>query len=712
MKHNLMKLFALVMVIAMVLSAIPFASATGEGGEGDGGTTPPAVNECIHADTEIKYETGTGGSHVKNTVCKALECTDADKIISSTTESCTAGADGKCTLCGATLSTGEGGEGEGDGDDTGDGEGDDTTTCEHTEKETKYETSSTVGKHTKKVVCKAADCGETVSETQESCTDSDSDKKCDKCGDDIPEKLPYISCAQDGKETADDSVTMKFVLNNVDTDDVDWDITATGTADPEVDDISETGKSASATVYGDGGTAKVSVTATWDGQSVSDVFYVSFYSGSNYTVVVKSGVDEFEFTETGVFAKINGSTTNVSRKSLHTLLTDGSADRVILSEDRAGNARVGKITAKTSSRFYQYDPDDENDYALEDLEDLTFEVLGTGEYRLDYELYERGGGKGYTTTKGTITIVTGDVAGDIEYTCATAGSVMFDVDDFEDFWEEESDSKKNEDLLYVTFDVSNAADLSGTLSHDGDVAKASWKFYADYDKDKKNAYDLSEVKYSASRVEKNYTDNIGFVAYGEDGTKVAGTVSVTVKNTTMKFTDISTSDWFYDEVYTVWSEGIMNGTDDNTFSPNATLTRGMVVTMLYRLENEPATASRNTFSDVASGQWYTEAVEWAAKNDIVNGVGGDKFAPNDPITREQLATILYRYTAEYKDESDLRTGSLTSFGDAAKVSAYAENALEWAVGSKIINGDNGNLKPQGKATRAEAAAMFARFMDL
>ena len=710
MKHNLLKLFALVMVFAMVLSAIPFASATeGEGTPptGDGEGTNPPAEECIHEYTDTQYEAGSG-SHVKKVVCKALDC---GEVLSSTTETCIAGADGKC-VCGATVSTGDGegdGEGEGEGDGTGEGEGEgEETECQHTEKETKYETSSTVGKHTVKVVCKAADCGKVISETLKSCTAGD-DGKCTLCGDEVPEKLPYISCAQDGKESTSDSVKMVFVLNNVDTTDVEWDISATGSADPELDDITETGKSASAVVYGEGGTAKVSVTATWDGQSVSDIFYVSFYSGTSYTVELKDGVDEFDFTETGVFAKINGSTANVSRKSMHTLLTDGSADRVILTEDRAGNARVGKITAKTSSLFYQYDPDDENDYSLEDLDDLSFEVLGTGEYRFEYELYEHGGGKGYTTTKGSITIVTGDVAGDIEYTCSNAGSVMFDVDDFEDFWDDEGE--EDEDLSYVTFDVSTSSDLTGSLTYDGSTVKSSWKFYADY-KEKKNTYDLDEVKYTASRLEKNYTDHIGFVAYGDEGSKVAGTVSVTVKNTTMKFTDVSTSDWFYDEVLAVWSEGIMNGTDDTTFSPNATLTRGMVVTMLYRMENEPATASSNTFSDVASGQWYTEAVEWAAKNDIVNGVGGDKFAPNDPITREQLATILYRYTVEYKDDSDLRTGSLTSFADAAKVSSYAENAMKWAVGSEIINGDNGNLKPQGKATRAEAAAMFARFMEL
>ena len=154
----------------------------------------------------------------------------------------------------------------------------------------------------------------------------------------------------------------------------------------------------------------------------------------------------------------------------------------------------------------------------------------------------------------------------------------------------------------------------------------------------------------------------------------------------------------------------MKGTNEITFDPNGTLTRGMVVTMLYRVANQPATSTSNTFTDVTYGAWYYSAVEWAAKEGIVNGIGNGKFAPDTAITREQLAAILYRFTTEYKGGS-ATGGSFAGFSDADKVSEYAQTAMKWAVGEGIITGDNGKLMPQGKATRAQAAAMFARFMQ-
>ena len=136
----------------------------------------------------------------------------------------------------------------------------------------------------------------------------------------------------------------------------------------------------------------------------------------------------------------------------------------------------------------------------------------------------------------------------------------------------------------------------------------------------------------------------------------------------------------------------------------------MIVTMLYRLENEPTAASAG-FTDVAAGQWYTDAVNWAAANNIVNGYGDSQFGPTDTITREQMAAILYRY-AQYKGYDVTASANLSAYTDAASVSSYAVSAMQWAVGEGLINGvTNTTLVPGGSATRAQVAAILMRFCE-
>ena len=181
----------------------------------------------------------------------------------------------------------------------------------------------------------------------------------------------------------------------------------------------------------------------------------------------------------------------------------------------------------------------------------------------------------------------------------------------------------------------------------------------------------------------------------------------------MPFTDVSQSDWFYNDVYYVYINGIMEGTGATIFNPNLFTTRAMIVTMLYRLENEPAVGGTNPFGDVTNGKWYTEAIKWAYKNKIVEGYTPTQFGPNDTITREQLAAILYRY-AKYKGY-DLSAGESTnilSFTDANKVSSYAVTAVQWAVGEGLINGVTPTtLSPKTGATRAQVAAILHRFCE-
>ena len=178
-----------------------------------------------------------------------------------------------------------------------------------------------------------------------------------------------------------------------------------------------------------------------------------------------------------------------------------------------------------------------------------------------------------------------------------------------------------------------------------------------------------------------------------------------------KFNDVSANDWFASAVDYVTGKGMMNGTSKTTFGPNDSTTRGMIVTVLYRLENEPSAAAAS-FTDVVSGQYYTDAVAWANANGIVTGYGNGKFGPNDIVTREQLAAILYRY-AQYK-KYDVSVGedtNILSYDDAQSVSAYAIPAMQWACGAGIVNGSNGKLNPQNNATRAEVAAMLMRYCE-
>ncbi len=178
----------------------------------------------------------------------------------------------------------------------------------------------------------------------------------------------------------------------------------------------------------------------------------------------------------------------------------------------------------------------------------------------------------------------------------------------------------------------------------------------------------------------------------------------------MRFDDVSKGDWFYKDVEYVYNEGIMDGVSKREFAPNETLTRAMIVKILYRIEGEPAGYRTSDFGDVASGRWYTGAVAWAAEKEIVKGYGNGKFGPNDPVTREQLAAILYRYT-QYKGWSTAAaSGNLDGFKDAASVSSYAVDAMNWAVDEGLLKGANNKLSPKSNATRAQVAAIIHRYL--
>lgn len=207
-----------------------------------------------------------------------------------------------------------------------------------------------------------------------------------------------------------------------------------------------------------------------------------------------------------------------------------------------------------------------------------------------------------------------------------------------------------------------------------------------------------------------------------DGERISGTsftmpehdvtVRVYFTNGGFPFTDVAPGAWYYDAVSYVYANGLMDGTSATTFEPNANMTRAMLVTILWRMEGEPVVNYIMPFTDVDGGAWYAEAVRWASSEGIVEGVSDTEFAPNEAVTREQFAAILYRY-AQY-DGMDAVTleENLGGFTDADSISEYAVPALNWAVGEGIITGTTATtLEPQGTATRAQAAAMLMRFVE-
>ncbi len=180
------------------------------------------------------------------------------------------------------------------------------------------------------------------------------------------------------------------------------------------------------------------------------------------------------------------------------------------------------------------------------------------------------------------------------------------------------------------------------------------------------------------------------------------------------FRDVTESDWFYDDVRFANQNGLFNGVEKDLFAPEKSMTRGMLVTVLWRLDGETAPKTATTFTDVDANAYYADAVAWAAESGVVNGIGGNKFDPEGNVTREQIAAILFRYAA-FKGVDTAARADLTAFPDAEKTSAYARDALSWAVAAELVKGTKEGstiyLDPQGSATRAQVAAILSRYVQ-
>ncbi len=573
---------------------------------------------------------------------------------------------------------------------------------------------------------------------------------------------------QDGEATDDDSMDLEFsVVGPAKKDEVTWEFSvsalniksSTDKSSPYFTwkDSKETDKrkyeteedgpeiEVELTAKKGHGIALINVDAYWTNSRTPDatgVFYVSFYDEVDYEVTLKDDVDEFDWDDEDVFsaAKAGNKTytaTELKTLNLAELLTLEAGTYIDLDEgkDYRDNEDVGTIEA--GSKLADYDNEDVNTYEMEDLEYLTFEVEDEGTYVIDYVQYDKVTGYNKDDLiigEGVIEINVGKgdgktKKGDINYNVKNKGDVELDEDDFEEYWEEYCDDEdikgSDADFGYVVFDY-KATKINGTLYGEGGdkSVKNTYYYHFDYDDDEDDSskdFDLNDMLYEASTTKTDYIDEIDFTCYSENGKEeVDGTLTFTVgegekeeEDTpvgAMSFTDVKSTDWYYTSVKYVYENGIMAGTSTTKFSPDTNLTRGMIVTMLYRVEGQPTVSATNKFTDVKNGDYFYDAVRWAANNGIVNGTTATTFSPNTNITRQDLATILYRYVKEYKGQT-ASLGALTGFADASQVSDYASSAMKWAVGAGIINGSNGSLLPKGNATRAQAAAMFERLLD-
>ena len=571
-----------------------------------------------------------------------------------------------------------------------------------------------------------------------------------------------ITLEQDGECFDDDTIELEFDIPSLDSSyksDVDWTFEVNGldkldfafsknnkdeyeykNGNPSIDiDLKAV----------DGyGVARIDVWADWGNgsdESAEATFYVGIYDEIDIKVTLADKVDEFDFDEDEVFSTVYiGSSkqtdANAKKATIEDLLDDDTAMYVDLEERKPkDNEDVGEITCNKST-LPDWENDEVNQYKISDLQHLSFEADDEGYFDIEYIQYQyiTGYTAPFITGEGILRIIVGDgngsgnIEGDIEYECENKKEVDFDEDDFEEFWEDYCDDEDiNEDLEYVKFDTKT---ISGTLTTNNGkknaLSNSKYKFHFKYDDDEDDGssdFDLDDITYTASSSKTNYVEEIDFTCYGEDGEEAEGTITIVVgkgeeeekeetnTNLTMDFADVRTNDWYYSAVEYVYTNQIMAGTGTNTagrkvFEPNTKLSRAMVATVLYRIAGEPTITSGNSFTDVKdTSAWYYKAVCWAAKEGIVTGTTKTTFAPNNYITRQDLALMLYRF-AKYQGKSTTATGSLTMYSDYAQVGSWSTDAMKWAVGTGIITGSNNRLNPTGNATRAEAAAMFQRYM--
>lgn len=438
-------------------------------------------------------------------------------------------------------------------------------------------------------------------------------------------------------------------------------------------------------------------TATRDSETAATVKFISDEAGTYYYAVVESGAAEPSIDTTGTGTSCDTTEQTITLDSLSGV---GAKDIYIVVKDAAGNVSQ-PLTIEIPAIYT----------LIVNLNGGNGATTG-GEYTEDEEISIDAGTKsgyrftGWTSSNGgsfadassastTFTMPANDTTITANWKKKSSGGSVF-------FWDLKFDTNGGSDINTVTEWEYSTIDLDDYVPEKDGYKFVGW--YADEDLDK----EIDEVYLT-----EDTTIYAKWEKIEEEVSEEPEKVEETEETETISFKDVKETDWFYEAVSYAVENGLMSGMSEDIFAPNTPLTREMLAVVLYNVEGQPESTGVNVFTDVKTDMWYTDAILWANENGIVAGYDNGAYGVGDFITREQFATILYRY-AQFKgyDVSVGADTNILSYADAFDISDYAYPAMQWACGAGIMGGmDDGTLMPQGKATRAEAATMLMNFCE-
>ena len=495
-----------------------------------------------------------------------------------------------------------------------------------------------------------------------------------------------------GKKSDDTTISKDGVLT-VATDETATTLTVTATA------VGDSNKSATANVT-------VKQPATITGVTVTPATATVEVGETKQFTATVTGTGSVSQEVTWSVSGSNNAGTTISKDGVLTVAADETAATLTVKATANGNSgksATATVTVKQPATITGVTVEPANaTVEAGKTQQFTAEVEGTGDYNESVTWTVSGSKNDGTTISetGLLTVAADETAAALTVTATAVGNsgksatatVTVTQPDPDEPWNPGGGTTGNR-YCYLTFETRGGSEIDSlrvklgeTVSLDEYLSeRAGFDFAGWYSDDS-----------FAERVDELYMNG-----------------SKTVYAAWEPFDDSGRGDWFYDNVVYVYENGLMDGVSDTLFDPDSTVTRAQLVTMLWRLDGEPSVNYALPFTDVSGGEWYAEAVRWAAGEGIVNGVSETEFAPNAAVTREQLAAILHRY-AQHKgyDVSIGESTNILSYSDFASISEYAISAMQWACGEGIITGvTESTLEPQGTATRAQSAAILMRFLE-
>ncbi len=361
------------------------------------------------------------------------------------------------------------------------------------------------------------------------------------------------------------------------------------------------------------------------------------------------------------------------------------------SKTSQAKAKIGNQSYTSLQAAVDAAKDGETITLLKTLTDADLQVTVSGDSRTINFKNDTGAEKTLNINGGKLTIAHSQTAS-YQYTASTGGTVvkrydvtLADTDNGSITATHKRASKNSTVTITATPDEGYVVDAVTVTEKDGDKVEVTKK---------------DDNKYTFKMPASDVTVKATFKAEQTEPEQPSG----------LPFTDVAKDAWYFPAVEYVFNNGLMNGTTATTFAPNVNLNRAMMAAVLYNMEGKPVCDKSGLFSDVADGKWYTDAVNWAASNNIVSGMPDGTYAPDQALTREQMASILYRY-AEYKGIDVSARADLSTFTDGTTVSPWAQDVVQWAVAEKLINGVGTELQPKGTASRAQVATVLMNYCE-